>query len=93
MPRQNSRWSVIVVVVIALATPGIAWASDSGESAATPTSIVRQFVNRVWSVLSGLVGENGCSLDPNGCLPVTTPPPAVDHSENGCSLDPNGCPK
>lgn len=94
MFRHVRRWAALAIVVAVLATPGFAWAGASaraGAAGATPSLL--QLFERVWSAISGLVGEAGCSLDPDGCAPAIAPPPASDQSETGCSLDPDGCSK
>jgi hypothetical protein len=69
-------------------------------SAATPRRVAQTaapdslpLLDRAWSFLQSLWGEEGCMLDPSGrCATHTTQAPALRslRGETGCMLDPSG---
>ena len=78
---RSRRTLIVLVLALALATPG-AWAGETRPQAASaPAGILQQ----VWSWLTGLwnlTEDAGWELDPLG-----------SQTDAGCSVDPLGCPR
>lgn len=88
MSGKTLRLRIAALVVLALlAASGAEAGVRSGfpshpEALAVTWNLV---LERLWTLLTGKLPKNGCTIDPNGA--------SCPHSqslENGCSLDPNG---
>lgn len=79
--RSRRRTLFVLVLALALVTPG-AWAGETrSQAASAPAGILQQ----VWSWFTGLrslTEDTGWDIDPLG-----------SQSDEGCSVDPLGCPR
>jgi len=85
MPRFSRSLAVLLLALLFL--PAALQAAEPHASVAsnlTAWSVLTQ----VWSFFTGMQGDNGCRIEPNGlCKPGET---AAVTTDNGCRLDPNG---
>jgi hypothetical protein len=91
--RSLRRKALPLFLCVGLIAP---WASAATPRKArapqTPAPASFSLVDRAWSFLQSLRGEEGCRLDPSGrCLTGApqVPRPGTG-SDTGCMLDPSG---
>lgn len=80
---SRRRVTIVLLLVLALASPWSAAAEAAGETEPAwwqPWDLAAQ----VWDAFVGLWDTSGCSLAPNGTCD------AGSQSQSGCSLDPDG---
>ena len=85
MVRLAFRRNLFLVLTLLLLVP---WSAE-----ALPIDRpIADVVSRLTGWLTALVGDVGCSWDPNGgCSESASQPGAAgDHLDVGCSMDPNG---
>ncbi|HEX7181571.1 MAG TPA: hypothetical protein VF756_06985 [Thermoanaerobaculia bacterium] len=95
MVHRVLRTILVLVAILALATPWNASAAPPGSSsfreAAAPAP---GLWSRATGWLTALWAEAGCIADPNGCTDSSDPgdAPADGQTDAGCIADPSGGP-
>jgi hypothetical protein len=85
MPRFSRSLAVLLLVLLFL--PAALQAAEPRASVATNLA-AWNVLAQVLSFLTGMQGDNGCWIDPNGrCKPGET---AAITTDNGCLIEPNG---
>ena len=89
--RSRRRFTIVLLLALALwpTWPAAASAGEAGPAwsrAFQPLDLVL----RLWTALTGLWGENGCSLDPSGTCGGGVGGGATTTSDAGCMVDPSG---
>lgn len=89
MPRSCFRILAAFVLILALAAPWAVAGEPRFRSASRAASepATAGFFSSLWSLLTALWSEAGCSLDPNG---LDLGGASSSDTDAGCSADPNG---
>ena len=90
MPTRSLRRKALPLLLCA--SLFASWASAAAPrkpAAARPAPVSSGLLDRAWSFLQSLWGEEGCRLDPDGrcATRATEVQPTTD---TGCMLDPSG---
>jgi hypothetical protein len=85
----SSRKLAVLVLSLVLLAPWSAQALPLGHQIEEP---VTKVVSRLAELLTLLLGDVGCSMDPGGCHGTNGSPPAppTENLDVGCSMDPSG---
>jgi hypothetical protein len=86
------RGTVLLLLALALWGPLLATAEAGGvaEPAGSRGFDPWRLAAQLWTSLSGLWDENGCSLDPDGRCAGGVAGAATESLDEGCSVDPDG---
>lgn len=88
MSGKNLRRKIAALAVLALLAVSGAEAgvrSGSPSPAAAPAVAWSLLLERLWTLLTGNLTKEGCTIDPHGvCVP------ASPKADNGCTIDPHG---
>jgi hypothetical protein len=89
MSTRSLRRKALPLLLCAALLASWASAATPKPRAQTPAPASASLLDRAWSFLQGLWGEEGCRIDPDGrCATGTTQAqPSID---TGCMLDPDG---
>jgi hypothetical protein len=96
MTRSSLRKTILLLLVVVLATPWVCVAGPRAAESARPAQVLQparfDLLTQIWNSLRSLWSDEGCNIDPNGrCAPGPAPqPPASIKTDEGCGIDPSG---